>query len=172
MSYRTVIEHALRVCYAEYQDPAAFAGQLLARYDAERPGPEAYPGELDMLRGTLATLHAVAEHGDLGDVRKLLAEHRADDAAARAEQGKSSRTPADATPAREQRLAQLLDTIRTHRGQWRVGQVQALRRVTGGPTQRSTARRDLAELARRGHLLQHGPKDGRFYTLKSRKDGA
>ncbi|PNG19734.1 hypothetical protein [Streptomyces cahuitamycinicus] len=76
------------------------------------------------------------------------------------------------TSSREQRLAQLLDTIRTHGGRWTSGRVQDLRRLTGGPTQRGTASRDLAELNRRGHLNQHGPEDGRFYTLKTRKDGA
>ncbi|MFE5258282.1 hypothetical protein [Streptomyces coelicoflavus] len=85
--------------------------------------------------------------------------------------GKSSRTPADATPdaAREQRLAQLLDTIRTYRGEWRAGDVVVVRRLTGGPIQRSVARRDLAELHRRGHLNQHGSADGRFYTLKRKR---
>jgi DeoR/GlpR family transcriptional regulator of sugar metabolism len=72
--------------------------------------------------------------------------------------------------SRETRLGQLLDTIRTHRGAWSSGRVQRLRRQLGGPVQRGTARRDLAELARRGHLLQHGPVDGRFYTLKTRKE--
>jgi hypothetical protein len=42
------------------------------------PG-EAYPGELVMLRGLVSTLHAIAEHGDLGDVRQLLAEHKRDE---------------------------------------------------------------------------------------------
>lgn len=46
---------------------------------------QAYPGELAMLHGLVATLTAVAEHGDLKDVRKLLEEHKADDTAARAE---------------------------------------------------------------------------------------
>ena len=46
------------------------------------PG-EDYPGETDMLRGLVATLHVVAENGDLTDVQKLLAEHASDDAAAR-----------------------------------------------------------------------------------------
>lgn len=50
------------------------------------PG-EDYPGEMDMLRGLVATLRAVAEHGDLADVRKLLTEHASDDAAARLEMG-------------------------------------------------------------------------------------
>ncbi|WP_031039781.1 hypothetical protein [Streptomyces sp. NRRL F-5650] len=86
-------------------------------------------------------------------------------------QEKSSRPAADATPesAREQRLAQLLDTIRTHRGEWRASDIVTLRRLTGGPTKRSTARRDLAELHRRGHLNQHGPTDGRFYTLRRKR---
>ncbi|MGX1223184.1 hypothetical protein [Streptomyces ambofaciens] len=84
---------------------------------------------------------------------------------------KSSRPAADATPeaAREQRLTQLLDTIRTHRGEWRAGDVVVVRRLSGGPIQRSVARRDLAELYRRGHLNQHGPADGRFYTLKRKR---
>lgn len=75
------------------------------------------------------------------------------------------------TSSREQRLAQLLDTIRTHGVRWTAGRVQNLRRLTGGQVQRGTARRDLAELHRRGHLIQHGPEDGRFYTLKTRKGG-
>lgn len=73
--------------------------------------------------------------------------------------------------SREARLAQLLDTIRTHPGQrWTASQVHELRRLTGGPTQRGTARRDLIELTRRGHLTAHGPTDGRYYLL-TRKDG-
>lgn len=42
-----------------------------------------YPGQLTMLTGLIATLTAVAEHGDLAGVRKLLAEYASDDAAAR-----------------------------------------------------------------------------------------
>lgn len=44
---------------------------------------QAYDGELDMLHGLVATLNAVAEHGDLSDVRKLLREYATDDAEAR-----------------------------------------------------------------------------------------
>lgn len=76
------------------------------------------------------------------------------------------------TPGPTDRVEHLLDTIRTHRGKWTVSRVRDVRRLTGGPTQRSTARRDLAELHRRGHLQQHGPQDGRFYTLTTRKGGA
>lgn len=82
---------------------------------------------------------------------------------------KATAPAATATP---DRVDQLLDTIRTHRGKWTVNRVRDVRRLTGGPTQRSTARRDLAELHRRGHLQQHGPQDGRFYTLTTRKGGA
>ncbi|NUR65979.1 MAG: hypothetical protein HOQ47_09470 [Streptomyces sp.] len=89
---------------------------------------------------------------------------------------KSSRPAADATPskltARENRLAQLLDTIRAHGGKWTSGSVQQIRRTTGAPAQRGTARRDLAELARRGHLAQHGAGDGGYYTLKRRGGGS
>lgn len=72
--------------------------------------------------------------------------------------------------AREQRLDQLLDTIRTHPGKWTAGRVHELRRLTGGPVQRGTARRDLIELARRGHLTKCGRSDGRFFILNTRKD--
>lgn len=72
--------------------------------------------------------------------------------------------------SREQRLTQLLDVIRTRPGKWTAGHVQEHRRRNGGPVQRGTARRDLAELARRGYLQQHGPADGRFFTLNHRKD--
>jgi hypothetical protein len=49
---------------------------------------QAYIGELAMYRGLVATLRAVAKHGDLDDVRKVLAEHAADDAVARLEVGR------------------------------------------------------------------------------------
>jgi hypothetical protein len=75
--------------------------------------------------------------------------------------------------SREQRLAQLLDTIRTRPGyRWTSSRVQAIRRITSGATQRGTASRDLQELARRGHLAQRGPQDGRYFTLRTRKDRA
>ncbi|NEE06903.1 hypothetical protein G3M58_10645 [Streptomyces sp. SID7499] len=72
--------------------------------------------------------------------------------------------------SREQRLAQLLDTIRTHGARWTAGRVQNLRRLTGGGTQRGTASRDLQELTSRGHLNQCGPRDGRFYVLRRRSE--
>ncbi|MFH9014007.1 hypothetical protein ACH4C6_21830 [Streptomyces sp. NPDC017943] len=74
--------------------------------------------------------------------------------------------------SREQRRAQLLDTIRTHGGRWTSGRVQELRRLTGEAPCRTTARMDLLALARRGHLVQHGPTDGRYFTLRTRKDRA
>jgi len=119
---------------------------------------QAYPGELDMLRGLIATLHVVTAHGDLTDVAKVLAEHKADDTQARAE-----------TSSHERRLRQLLAAIRLHRGAWTSKRTQEWRRFTGGPTQRGTASHDLTELTRRGHLQQHGPTDGRFYTLNTHR---
>lgn len=77
------------------------------------------------------------------------------------------------TSSREQRLAQLLDTIRARPTfRWTSRRVQDVRRLTSGATQRGTASRDLQELTSRGHLVQRGPRDGRFYTLKTRKDRA
>lgn len=140
---------------AKHPDPAtasralamAEAGVLLRAADAINALPQDW--ECDPGRGDAAELLRVM--------------------AAAAEETSS---PAEDGPSREARLAQLLDSIRTHRGAWPVGRVVDLRRFTGGPTQRSTARGDLAELHRRGHLIQHGPDDGRFYTLKTRKDRA
>ncbi|MFC9465168.1 hypothetical protein [Streptomyces coelicoflavus] len=182
MSYRSVIEHALRVYYAEAADPNAIARELLAKYDADRPGPEAYPGELDMLRGLLTTLHIVAEHGDLDDVRKLLTEHHSDDQAARAEWEKASATAPTTTAAGPTgRVGQLLDAIRTARGEWPVHRaiafyrdnVPALRSMPHRHL-RTVARGDLRDLTAWGHLQRHDDPENarRFYTLKTRKDGA
>lgn len=59
------------------------AEEKSSRTAADATPGEDYPGETDMLRGLVATLRAVAEHGDLADVQKLLTEHASDDAAAR-----------------------------------------------------------------------------------------
>lgn len=71
-----------------------------------------------------------------------------------------------AVSSREQRLAATLAIIQGGRGAWSAGRLQRHRRAHGAPAQRGTARRDLAELARRGHLTQHGPDDGRYYSLR------
>ncbi|WP_435252194.1 hypothetical protein [Streptomyces tendae] len=179
MSYRPVIAHALRCYFDGDRDPVGLVDQLLAKYDAER-GPEAYSGELDMLRGLIATLHAVAEHGDLGDVRKLLAEHKADDDAARAEQTTHRRTPTVVPPGGPTgRVGQLLDAIRTARGEWPVHRAVAFYRenVPGLRSMphrnlRTVARGDLRDLTAWGHLDRHDDPENarRFYTLKTRKD--
>lgn len=78
--------------------------------------------------------------------------------------------PAPVSSSREGRLEQLLDTIRTHSGHWTPGRVQDMRRRKGRATQRATARHDLAELHRRGHLTVHGPADGRYYLLARKAD--
>lgn len=165
---RIVIELALRRYYKGDADPQASALRLLAQYDADR-------------RADALTEAAVVAEGAVS----LFEDSDECAAAAGAMEGlavrfrrmageKDSRT-ADATPgttpSHEARLAQLLDTIRTHGGKWSTRAVQDIRRTTGGPAQRGTARRDLAELHRRGHLLQHGAGDGRFYTLRTRKGG-
>ncbi|MFF9898468.1 hypothetical protein [Streptomyces longispororuber] len=74
--------------------------------------------------------------------------------------------------SRERRLGQLLDTIRSCGGQWPTSRVMDFRRRDGHTPCRTTARRDLAELARRGHLLACGPENARYYVLATlaRKD--
>ncbi|MEV7959331.1 hypothetical protein ACIO6T_41265 [Streptomyces sp. NPDC087532] len=47
---------------------------------------ETYPGELSMLRGLLGVMQVVAKHGDMGEVRRVLAEHASDEQAAYAEE--------------------------------------------------------------------------------------
>jgi hypothetical protein len=94
-SPRRVIEHALTAYYADNGNEQAdqVVRVLLHNYDdAHRnqvlteDGQE-YNGELATYRGLVATLRAVAKHGDIDDVRKLLAEHAGDDAAARVRAG-------------------------------------------------------------------------------------
>lgn len=70
---------------------------------------QAYDGQLVMLTGLVATLNAVAEHGDLTEVRKLLAEHAAEDAAARE---KISPAGADATSDLHGRILKAIDSTR------------------------------------------------------------
>lgn len=72
-----------------------------------------------------------------------------------------------AVSSREARLAALLDLIQTRGGHWPTSRLHSLRKTAGrGPSQRGTARRDLAELHRRGHLVRRGPADGRYYVLR------
>ncbi|RPE40210.1 hypothetical protein EDD90_3246 [Streptomyces sp. Ag109_O5-1] len=135
---------------------------------------EAYPGQLAMLSGLIATLRAVAQHGDLSDVRKLLAEHERDEQDAYAEaEGKSSRRAADATPGLTERQERLLDAIRAHGGEWTTRRVLGFFALTDPDVvQRGTARRDLATLQRAGHLVLVDTPDNRHYVLHTRKDGA
>lgn len=59
MSARTVIEHALRVYYADSRDPHGFVEKLLAKYDAERTAiPPLWVADYD---GAPLTLHLTRE---------------------------------------------------------------------------------------------------------------
>jgi len=66
------------------------------------------------------------------------------------------------------RRRNLLDTIREHGGVWRTGDVVRVYRANGWGCCRSTARHDLAFLARQGLLVEHGPENDRRYTAVSR----
>lgn len=174
---RDVIELALRRHFRREDDPAASARQALAQYDAEHPSTEAYVGELVMLRGVVATLRVVAEHGDLPKVRQVLAEHQRDEQDAYAEQReKSSPTGADATPGPTGRVAQLLNAIRTHPGTWTTNKAfdvyRQLPAHAGMPLGliRSFARCDLRDLAAWGHLTASEESGRREYHLNTRKD--
>ncbi|MCX5103442.1 hypothetical protein [Streptomyces sp. NBC_00439] len=61
---------------------------------------EAYSGELAMLRGVIGVVRTVAEHGDMDELRRIVAEHRADEQAA-----------CDEAPADEQ-TADWVDDVR------------------------------------------------------------
>ena len=62
-------------------------------------GPEAYPGELAALRGTLSAIRTAVQHGGTPSVAELIAEHYADERAAyaAADPATEKDTPAGAT---------------------------------------------------------------------------
>ena len=158
------------------------AEQLVDTHRAEvlAADGQAYDGELAMLRSLRRTLRAVTRYGtDIDEVRKLLAEHTADDAAARLEaKEKSSPARADATPGPTGRVAQLLDAIRISRGRWTTVRAYRFYRDHVSATNtvpntqlRAVARGDLRDLAAWGHLTRHEEPGCQYYTLKTRKDG-
>ncbi|MYS15065.1 hypothetical protein [Streptomyces sp. SID4982] len=70
------------------------------------------------------------------------------------------------------RAAQLLEAIRTHKGEWTTKTVQQLYRTLNVPAPlRTTARKDLAALHAMGHLTLHDADPGRhYYTLRTRQE--
>lgn len=89
MSDVTHLDLALNAFCRRSSDPDGEPARILAQYNAALRTEilaldgQAYDGELVMLRGLVATLNAIANHGDLSDVQKLLREHAGDDAEAR-----------------------------------------------------------------------------------------
>lgn len=63
------------------------------------------------------------------------------------------------------RRRRLLAEIRRTGGQMTTGQAHAFYRATGWGPCRTTARKDLQAMARRGVLVERGPDNGRTYTL-------
>ncbi|KUF18414.1 hypothetical protein [Streptomyces silvensis] len=146
-----LVEDALAERAREGEEPL-----VVSRFDtAIEPAPEEEP---------VLTIGAIAEEGR--PVALLL------DVESRAKVAAWLSIPAPRpASSKERRLEQLLDTIRQHGGTWTTQRVIEFRRRHGHAPNRATARQDLAELHRRGHLTQHGPANGRFYLLATRKDG-
>lgn len=68
-------------------------------------------------------------------------------------------------PTEQPRRRRLLAEIRRTGGQMTTGQAHAFYRATGWGPCRTTARKDLQAMARRGVLVERGPDNGRTYTL-------
>jgi alpha-D-ribose 1-methylphosphonate 5-triphosphate synthase subunit PhnI len=103
----------------------------------------------------------------------LILDERADLIGEKATASAATATPAEPTG----RVAQLLEAIRTHRGEWTTKRVQDLYRLSplappNAPDGRlrHVARGDLRDLCAWGHLVLHEESGRRFYTLKFRKD--
>lgn len=138
------------------------AGWLAPADDAE-----AYDGEVAMLRSLVRTLRVVirddaSAETQRAEVRKLLWEHAADDAAAR-DTNDSSRTTSP-TPADTNRRARLLFEM-SRGGRWKSGDVLRWYQdngITGLGTR--AARHDLAVLRDSGRIHQHDEKGVRYFT--------
>lgn len=94
MSAREQLVHQLQ-CEGKFTEQAA--RELVDTHTDEvlLADGQAYPGQLAMLTGLVATLNVVAKHGDLAEVRQVLAEYANDDAQAREQ---STAPSGDATP--------------------------------------------------------------------------
>ncbi|CAL9303072.1 hypothetical protein [Streptomyces sp. SudanB91_2054] len=85
--------------------------------------------------------------------------------------GKSSRTPADATPVDTNRRARLLAEI-SKGGRWKSGDVVRWYKANDLRLGIHVARRDLKALRESGALAQHDQKGVRFYTLARQRRAA
>lgn len=96
-------------------------GEKDTREGESTPQPatiENYPGELAMLRGVLGVVRTIARHGDIDELRRIVAEHYADERAAYAEQGEKDTAPAATSTHPE--LGEFIGCARTtcRRGEW------------------------------------------------------
>ena len=146
----------------------------------EPPTIENYPGELAMLRGVLGVVRTIAQHGDINELRRVIAEHYADERDAYAEQGEKDTAPAatstrfaiDHRRATTERHELLRLAIRDQGGEWTTRRVRLLYRGLGiRDLFRSTLRHDLAELCRAGHLTLHDEDKGRRYYTPTTNGG-
>jgi hypothetical protein len=158
------------VWYGDGWNSAITVLEEIAEY--QTPDDEAYPGELQRLRALVLGLRVAAlRKEDMAQVQWLLTDH--EETREKATDAQS----ATATPGPTGRLAQLLDAIRTHRGEWTTKRVQDLYRLSplsppNAPEGRlrHVARGDLRDLHTWGYLVLHEDTGRRFYTLATRKD--
>jgi hypothetical protein len=175
MSFRDVIEHALRAYYVDGAEPNAIARELLAQYDAGHRA-EVLREAATEAESTVALFEDSDEGAAAaGAMEGLAIRFRR---MARETEEKSSPAGADATPAGPTgRVAQLLDAIRTARGRWTTvtafrfyrDHIRSLDHLPNTQL-RAVARGDLRDLAVWGHLIRHEEPGRQYYTLKTRKD--
>ena len=147
-------------------DSDRYARELLAEHRAEVlvEDGQAYDGELAMLRGLVRTLRVVVRYdNNVAEVRRLLHQHAADQAAAYQAKG-------DTTRARQ---AALLDAIlQAPARRWKSGRAVNALSEAGYLVSPGTASQDLAALAAEGHLIRHEDKGARWYEVARRPGGS
>ncbi|WP_460071135.1 hypothetical protein [Streptomyces sp. YKOK-I1] len=127
--------------------------------------PEAYDGELAMLRGLVRTLRVVVRYdNNVAEVRRLLHQHAADEAAAYEAKG---------DPILARQAALLNEILQAPARRWKSGRaVSALRKAGHHPVSPGMAQRDLAALADAGHLVRHEEKGVVWYEVARQSGGS
>ncbi|MFI1702012.1 hypothetical protein ACH419_39530 [Streptomyces bobili] len=147
-----------------YSQPEVRAALDAHRAEVLAGDGQAYDGELAMLRGLVRTLRVVVrEDNNVAEVRRLLHQHAADEAAAYAETGDSDRA---------RQAALLVGILAAPARRWKSGRaVNVLREAGYHPISPSTASHDLGALAAAGHLIRHEESGVVWYEIARRSGG-